>query len=111
DSKISKSIEWIKNNTADDAIFTAINADQDDIELIMQYRPVYLGPIELVAHLGLNWRPRYEAIMKLYRYGQVPDGVDYIYYGPVEKKYFPNWKLPNPVLYQDYNVTIYQARK
>lgn len=114
DDKISKSIEWIKNSTSGDAKFTAINADQNDLALIMQYRPVYLGPIELVAHLGLNWQPRYEAIMKLYRFGKVPDGIDYIYYGPVEQKYFPGLELSNSdvsLSYQDDYVTIYEAKK
>ncbi len=110
DSKITKSIEWIENNTKSDAIFAAINADQNDLALIMQYRPVYLGPIELVAHLGLNWQPRYEAIMKLYKFGLVPEGVDYVFYGPVEQKYFPGMKLSNSIAYQDQFVTIYKSK-
>ncbi len=111
DDKISKSIEWIENNTNSNSTFAAVNADQNDLVLIMQYRPIYLGPIELVAHLGLNWQPRYQAIMQLYKFGQVPDGVDYIYYGPVEQKYFPGMKLSRPIVYQDQFVTIYKADK
>ena len=114
DSKISKSVEWIKENTDSNSKFAAINADRNDPALIMQYRPVYLGPIELVAHLGLDWQPRYESIMRLYRFGQIPEGVDYIFYGPVERKYFPGLTLPKPIVflsYQDDYVTIYEAKK
>jgi len=111
DDKISKSVEWIKNSTNPDAKFAAVSADRNDMALIMQYRPVFLGPIELVAHLGLNWQVRYEAIMRLYRSGQVPEGVDYIYYGPVERKYFPGVKLTNQIAYHDDYVTIYRAKK
>ena len=42
---------------------------------------------------------------------QIPDGIDYIFYCPVEQKYFPGFSLNNPIAYQDNNVIIFKAGK
>lgn len=111
DARLEKATEWVKANTDKSACFMAVTADTDDMALIMQKRPVYLGYIGHVAHLGLSWRERYNNITKTYRMNIAPPEVDYVFYGPVEKKYFPKARLDFPVVYQDDNVVIYKARR
>jgi hypothetical protein len=87
----------------------AMTADENDLGLIMQLRPVYLGYIGHVSHLGLKWRQRYDDLVKLYKVGKVPSDVGYIFYGPVEQKYFPNAPIKLPICYKDEFVTIFKV--
>nr|MBN2278195.1 hypothetical protein [candidate division Zixibacteria bacterium] len=106
DSKLESSFNWIRANTEPQACFMAVTADAYEIALVMQYRPVYLGFIGHVAHLGINWKERYNNITRTYRMGLIPSEVDYIFYGPIEQRYFPGISLPYPVVYRDDYVTI-----
>ncbi len=111
DIRLDKAMAWIADNTGDTDCFMAVTAENNDLALVMQERPVYLGYIGHVAHLGLSWQERYNNITKTYRMNLAPDEVDYIFYGPVEKKYFPNARPSFPVVFQDENVVIYKARR
>jgi hypothetical protein len=109
DTRIDKAVAWIKDNTKSNSTFMALTADNNDLGLIMQYRPVYLGYIGHISHLGLNWRPRYDDLVKLYKIGKIPSGIDYIFYGPLEKKYFPQAPIKLPICYQDNFVEIFKV--
>jgi len=109
DHRLDPSLNWIRKNTDSDATFMALTADAFDMALVMQYRPVYLGFIGHVSHLGLNWRERYNNTTKAYRMGIIPDGIDYLFYGPIEKKYFPGMNFSLDEVYRDNNVTIFKA--
>jgi hypothetical protein len=109
DSRIDKAVNWIEENTKKNSTFMALTADENDLGFIMQNRPVYLGYIGHISHLGLNWRPRYDDLLKLYKMGKIPSGVDYIFYGPLEKKYFPQAPIKLPICYQDNFVEIFRV--
>lgn len=110
DHRIEPAIAWARENTAEDAAFLAVTADARDIALIMTYRNVYLGAIGHMGHLGLNWPERYKNTVDAFGAGPVPPEVDYIFYGPVEKKYFPGARIDLPEVYRDRDVTIYSGR-
>jgi hypothetical protein len=107
DDRLDDAISWVTGNTRKDAVFMAVTADENDLALIMQYRPTYLGYIGHIAHLGLNWNERYAGTVRAYQTGQIPSGVDYLFYGPVEKKYFPGARPPLKIAYEDSHVIIY----
>ncbi len=109
DSRMDKAIDWIKDNTAKNSTFMALTADENDLGLIMQYRPVNLGYIGHISHLGLQWRQRYDDLLKSYKLGIIPKNIDYIFYGPIEKKYFPNAPIKLPACYKDDYVEIFRA--
>jgi len=110
DTRIEKASDWIKNNTESKSAFMAMTADDNELGLIMQQRPVYLGYIGHVSHLGLKWLFRYDDLIKTYKMGKIPSGIDYVYYGPLEQKYFPNSPIQLPVCYKDEHVTIYEVK-
>lgn len=110
DSRLDGAINWVSENTGQGDAFMALTVEQSDIGLIMQHRPVYLGYIGHVSHLGLNWEKRYDNTIKTYRMGQAPDGIDYIFYGPTERKYFPNAHLPYREAYRDSSVSIFRLK-
>lgn len=110
DSRLQAALEWAGNHTDDDECFMALTADADDLALLMQYRPVYLGYIGHVSHLGLPWKERYNLTMVTFQTGRAPEIVDYIFYGPVERKYFPGFNTTLKIAYRDNFVTIYRTR-
>jgi hypothetical protein len=77
----------------------------------MQERPVYLGFIGHLSHLGLDCKPRYDATVRLFSGGVVPEGIDYIFYGPVERKYYPGFSVALEISYRDEQVIIYKVPK
>ncbi len=109
DNRLNGAFDWIKGNTDYNTCFLAVTADANNMALVMEYRPVYLGAVGHLAHLGLNWKPRYNAIMRTFAGGPPPEIVDYIFYGPVEKQLFPDASLNFPTAYRDNNVTIYRT--
>mgnify|MGYP001231014087 CR=1 FL=1 len=109
DTQIKPALAWIKENTASEASFLALTADEKELALVMEYRPVYIGYIGHLAHLGLNWKERYDQTISSFQTGRVPQEVDYIFYGPVERKYFPMASLIGAVVYKDNNVSIIRA--
>ncbi|UCD95104.1 MAG: hypothetical protein JSU69_03375 [Candidatus Zixiibacteriota bacterium] len=111
DSRLDRSINWVLDNTDDDDVFLALLLDNTDLALIMQHRPVYLGYIGHVAHLRLNWQDRYNQFVKMFATGQAPKEVGYIYFGPVENKYFPEAHLSYPIVYQDEQGKIYKTKR
>ncbi len=111
DSKLNMSVDWILKNTKGDDSFMALTADERDLALITQIRPVYLGYIGHLSHLGLDWKARYEATMRFYQSGISPKGVTFGFYGPIEKKYFPGASsilAKYPIVYRDDDVGIYR---
>jgi len=110
DESTNKAIQWAKENTDSDACFLALTADAADVALIMEDRPVYLGAIGHIAHLGLNWQPRYDSTNLAFMGKGIPGVVDYIFYGPVERKYFPHAAFGHPEVYRDDHVAIYKAK-
>ncbi len=108
DTRIEKAVDWLENNTEQNAVVAALTADADDLGLVMQYRPVYLGYIGHLSHLGLDWKGRYDNMVRLYSGGQPITGVDYVFYGPVERKYYPMVNLPFETVYRDEFVIIYR---
>ena len=109
DSRLDGPTRWILRNTPKDASFLALTADGTDMALIMQHRPMYLGFIGHVAHLGLNWGDRRARTIEYYSGQKGPEGVDFIFYGPVERKYFPDATLAFPVAFRDTNVVVFQV--
>ena len=110
DERLDEAILWIEENTESDACFLAVTADANNMALVMEYRPVYLGAVGHLAHLGLDWKPRYDGSLRTFAGGPAPDIVDYIFYGPVEKGLFPGAPLNYPKVYEDRNVTIYDTK-
>jgi len=108
DSLQTNAIDWIKNNTEKSDVFAALTADANQLALVMLDRPTYLGYVGHVSHLGIDWRERYNKLISLYGTGRKISGVDYIYYGPVERALFPMASLRFPIVYSDANVTIYK---
>jgi len=110
DPRQDQAMEWISSNTDGDDCFLALTADDKDIALVMVERPVYLGYIGHLAHLGLDWTERYNRTMQIFHGQPPPPEIDYIYYGPVEKTYFPGSSPPGRVVYRDSFVTILKNR-
>ncbi len=110
DNRIVSAEKWTLENTAKGDRFLAFNADQQDLALVMEYRPVYLGYIGHLAHLNLEWRDRYNLTLQFYKNGFSPAEVDYIFYGPVERKYFPEARLSGAIVYKDEFVTIIKVK-
>jgi hypothetical protein len=108
DSRLDMGTKWINENTGTQESFMALTADENDLALVIQYRPVYLGYIGHLSHLGLAWEERYEATTRLLEKGEFPPNVDYFFYGPVEQKYFPNAVVPYPAVYRDAYVSIFK---
>jgi hypothetical protein len=114
DLSLTGAFAWIRENTNKTDCFLALTADENDLGLIMQYRPVYLGYIPHMAHLGLGWKERYDDIQKFYQTGEIPSGVKYIFYGPIERKYFPavqNVLGKLSVAYRDKAAIIFATEK
>jgi len=109
DDRIQGAVGWLVENTESSAVIAALTADERDLALIMEKRPVYLGYIGHLGHLGLDWKPRYENTFRLFSSGIAPPEVDYIFYGPVERRYFPNAILPFDTVYSDKAVVLYQV--
>ncbi len=109
DNRLNSAEEWISKNTDKEEIFAALTVDEREMALIMEYRPVYLGYVGHLAHLGINIRPRYNNITKLFRMNVIPDEVDYIFYGPLERRYFPGFYPPLQRVYSDSFIVIYRA--
>lgn len=107
DSRLKPAFDWIRANTAPDDCFLSLTADGADMALVMTIRPVYLGYISHLSHLGITWQERYNATLRFGETGQAPEEVRFIFYGPVEQKYFPNISPRYPVVYRDSVVTIY----
>jgi hypothetical protein len=110
DDRLNPAIEWIRRETGSGDSFMALTADAGEMALIMQHRPVYLGYVGHLSHLGIDWRKRYDATLKLFKIGKVPGKIDYVFYGPIEKKYFPHSVLNFRQSYRDSNVTIYTVK-
>ncbi len=110
DRRIDSAVSWIEKNTKKSDRFAVLNADGQDMALLMEKRPIFLGFIGHVSHLGLNWRDRYNAINHLFLAGKTPANIDYIFYGPVERKYYPEAFLPFRPAYRDAEVTIYMLK-
>jgi hypothetical protein len=108
DNRLEPGLKWIKEHTEPEESFLAMTADETDLALVMEYRPVYLGYIGHLSHLGLAWQERYDAVINLMETGQFPSGVDYFFYGPVERKYFHNIRLPDSPVYQDNYISLYR---
>jgi hypothetical protein len=109
DNRLDNAVSWIKSNTDTNSKFMALTADENDLGLIMQYRPVYLGYIGHLSHLGLHWRKRYDDVLKTFKIDSVPGNISYVFYGPIEKKYFPNLDLKLIACYKDSHVIIYRV--
>lgn len=107
DSRLKPAFDWIRANTAPDDCFFSLTADGTDMALVMALRPVYLGYISHLSHLGIRWQERYNATLHFGETGEAPEEVRYIFYGPVEQRYFPNVSPRYPVVYRDSVVTIY----
>jgi hypothetical protein len=105
----AEALAWARSNTRACDAFLAVTADGDMLALVHEYRPVYLGFIGHVSHLGLPWQERVAKTQRAYLHGQVPQPVSYIYYGPVERQLFPDIDLDLPVAYRDGYVTIFKA--
>jgi len=110
DDRLTASLEWIRDQTETDDLFVALTPDGNDLALLMQYRPVYLGYIGHVIHLGIDCRSRFDNMTDLFRKNIYPDEVDYVFYGPIERLYFPAFAPQLEAAYEDDHVTIYKAR-
>ncbi len=110
DTSQDAAIDWVVRNTSKTDAFLVLTADADNLAFVMEYRPVYMGFIGHLAHLGLDWQSRYNATRNAWSGGQIPLEVDFVYYGPLEKEYFPGFRTKLPEAYQDSSVTIYKAR-
>ncbi len=107
DARLEPAFDWIETKTSPDDCFFALTADGADMALVMALRPVYLGYISHLSHLGIRWQERYNATLRFGETGEAPEEVRYIFYGPVEQRYFPNVSPRYPVVYRDSVVTIY----
>ena len=110
DSRQDAAINWVVHNTTKGDVFLALTADADHLAFIMEYRSVYMGFIGHLAHLGLDWQSRYNSTRRTWSGGPIPPEVNFVYYGPLEKEYFPGFKTGLPEVYKDSFVTIYKAR-
>jgi hypothetical protein len=108
DRNIDGAISWILDNTERTDAFVALTAENSDLALLMEHRPVYLGYIGHVSHLGLNWRERYNRSLQLFKANQPINEVKYLFWGPVERRYFGEPAFPFEQLYRDNNVVIYK---
>jgi len=109
DERQKAAMDWVIHNASATDVFLALTADAEDIAYVMEFRPVYMGYIGHVAHLGLDWQDRYNATTSAWAGGYLPYENDYLYFGPIEKKYFPDFNTTLPEVYTDSFVTIYRA--
>ncbi|SYZ72669.1 membrane hypothetical protein [Candidatus Zixiibacteriota bacterium] len=111
DSRVRPALNWIAKNTPEGASFLALTADEKDLALVMEERPVYIGYIGHLAHLGINWKERYDKTILAFQSGQIPPEADYVFYGPVERKYFPGASFAGATIYQDRDVSIIKSSR
>ncbi|MFH2034790.1 MAG: hypothetical protein ABIJ45_00160 [Candidatus Zixiibacteriota bacterium] len=110
DGRVQSSIEWIKQNTEPNDVFIAMTTEDNELAFLMESRPVYLGYAGHVAHLGYNWKERHDNMVRLYNMGMPIKNVNYLYYGPIERRYFPGAQIPFEIAHRDNYVTIYKLQ-
>ena len=111
DDRLRDAFTFIELHTDRTDRFLALMPDGADLALIMDRRPVYIGYAGHLAHLGLNWRERGDTAIQVFDRQECFNQVDYIFYGPVEKKYFPQIRFPCERAYIDPHVTIYRVER
>ncbi len=111
DPEYTEAREWLAENTPSDAVVMLMPIDPAiGICRIMEVRAVYLGFIPHVAHLGIDWRPRAQKIIDNFLKPSVYMAeIDYIGYGPYERKLFPNFDLIENPVFQKGSVKIWKT--
>jgi hypothetical protein len=110
-SKYEAGLNWIKENTMSDSIFLVLPPiSSKQFPIVQQERAIYLGHPVYAEIFGLPWKERFRKAKNAYFGKEIPIEVDYIFYGPQEKYYFPNFKSKYPLVYSDEWVKIYKVR-
>jgi hypothetical protein len=103
---------WLKTNTPPESVLLTTILEPGWHCRLMETRAVYLGFIPHVAHLGIDWRERAQKILTFFRKPPVIIAeIDYVVYGPAERKLFPNFRWDRVPVYSDTYVTIWTARR
>jgi hypothetical protein len=103
---------WLEANSAPGAVLLTAPLESDKQCRLIETRAVYLGFIPHVAHLGIDWRVRAQKILSYYRQPAVYMAeIDYIVYGPVERKLFPDFRLGGDPIFRDASVTIWKSQR
>ena len=103
-------LDWIRKNTLSKDIFLIYPPDNiEDIPFVMEIRPVYLGWPGFAETLGLLAKERRDMAVSFYRGKEIEGNIKYIFYGPLEKKHFPDFpKLNYQLVYKDKFANIYK---
>ena len=73
-------------------------------------RPLYLGWAPFAEALGLPAKERKDKAVFFYLGRKIDEKIDYIFYGPSEKRHFPDFPVLNyPIAYRDKQVIIYRT--
>jgi hypothetical protein len=108
----ARSLQWIETHTDRKAVFLiAPPRSHLEMPIVQEVRPIYLGHKPFVEILGSKVEEREKKAYLAYKAGWIPEGVDYVFYGPNETMQYPQFKPRLPVAYRDESVTIYDARQ
>ena len=111
DYKFRPAIDWIGKNTTSRDVFLIYPPDNiQDIPFLQEIRPVYLGWDGYAEPLGLPAKERKKKAISFYRGKETEHNIKYIFYGPLEKRHFPEFpKLNYREVYKDKFVNIYKT--
>lgn len=109
DSSYKNAAKWLDKYTPGDAIILTIPIGRDWDCRIMEVRALYLGLVQHVVNLGVEWEARGQLISAYYHN---PSGTrisaDYVIFGPNEKRLFPDFRISREPSYKDKEVTIWK---
>lgn len=115
-------LAWVKSNTPRNAVFLQAPApaallDNDEPYRrdgfgywLLESRPLFIAYPPWVTNVGLPGRSRaMEAVAYFYGHAPPPDGVDYVFYGPMEQAWFPGFSPRGATMvYRDEHVVIFK---
>ena len=120
---VAAALAWVKSNTPPTAVFLqapmppallendAANRRSGFGYWLLEARPLFVAYPQWATNLGLPGIPRaMEAIAYFLGEAAVPRGVEYVFYGPMERAWFPRFSPPDATtVYRDEHVVIFKA--
>jgi len=105
-----KALSWIEKNTKEKDVFLVYPPDEiTEPPMIQLIRPLYLGWPFYAEDEGLDYKKRQDEIVSFYN-GEIKNiDVKYVFYGPREQKYFPEFsKFNYQLVYKNKFANIYK---
>jgi hypothetical protein len=117
---VAAALAWVKSNTPRNSVFLQAPAPTFLLDndapyrrdgfgyWLLESRPLFIAYAPWATDLGLPGVPRaMEAVAYFLGQAPPPREVDYVFYGPMERAFFPGFSPRNAMaVYRDENVTI-----